>query len=54
LFELKKMRKEQGLTQFDLAKACNVSVVSIRLWEAEISKPNEENLQKLKNVLGVD
>lgn len=48
--DLKKMRVEAKMTQFDLAKAIGVSVNTIIKWENEVSKPSDENLNKLKDV----
>lgn len=52
--EIKATRKAKGMTQIDLAKACDVSVASIRLWEAGGNKQTPENLIKLKKALGVE
>lgn len=49
--ELKQIRKDLGLTQMELACLVGVSVVSIRMWEGGASAPNEENKQKLDEVL---
>ena len=51
--DLKKMRVEAKMTQFDLAKAIGVSVNTIIKWENEVSKPSDENLNKLKEVFNV-
>lgn len=51
--DLKKMRVEAKMTQFDLAKAMKVSVNTIIKWENEVSKPNNENLNKLKEALNI-
>jgi DNA-binding XRE family transcriptional regulator len=48
--DLKKMRVEAKMTQFDLAKAIGVSVNTIIKWENEVSRPSEENLNKLKEL----
>lgn len=48
--DLKKKRVEAKMTQFDLAKAMKVSVNTIIKWENEVSKPSDENLNKLKEV----
>lgn len=48
--DLKKMRVEAKMTQFDLAKAIGVSVNTIIKWENEVSKPSDENLNKLKEL----
>ena len=52
--DLKKMRVEAKMTQFDLAKAIGVSVNTIIKWENEVSKPSDENLNKLKEVFCIE
>ena len=47
---LKKMRVDAAMTQFDLARAVGVSVNTIIKWENEVSKPNRENYEKLKEL----
>ena len=51
---LKKLRKENELTQMDLAVKVGVSLTSVRMWEKGVSEPKEENRRKLEEVLGVD
>jgi DNA-binding XRE family transcriptional regulator len=51
--DLKKMRIEAKMTQFDLAKAMKVSVNTIVKWENEVSKPSDENLNKLKELFNI-
>lgn len=51
--DLKKKRVEAKMTQFDLAKAMKVSVNTIIKWENEVSKPNEDNLNKLKEIFNI-
>ena len=51
--DLKKMRVEAKMTQFDLARAIGVSVNTIIKWENEVSKPSDENLNKLKEVFDI-
>ena len=50
---LLKKRTELGLTQIDVAIAVGVSLASYRMWEKGVTKPTEENLAKLKNVLNM-
>ena len=50
--EMKKRRKELGLTQIEVAIAVGVSVPAYRLWEAGGTKPNPENEVRLLEVLG--
>lgn len=48
-------RKSHGFTQEALAKASNVSVKTIQLWEVAGTKSaNVANLLKVANALGVD
>jgi transcriptional regulator with XRE-family HTH domain len=51
--DLKKMRLDAEMTQFDLAKAMKVSVNTIIKWENEVSRPSDENLNKLKELFQV-
>ena len=51
--DVKKLRKEKGMTLMDLAQAVGVSMNTVILWERKISKPNPENMEKLKQALGV-
>ena len=48
---LKQWRIENGYTQWDLALKLGVSLGTYRLWEAGLSKPNEENREKLEKLL---
>ena len=50
---IKKLRKEKGWKQWELAKAVGVSVNTVVLWEHEVSQPTPENMEKLKEVLNV-
>jgi transcriptional regulator with XRE-family HTH domain len=47
------MRLDAEMTQFDLAKAMKVSVNTIIKWENEVSRPSDENLNKLKKLFNV-
>jgi DNA-binding XRE family transcriptional regulator len=51
--DLKKMRIDAEMTQFDLARAVGVSVNTIIKWENEVSRPSDENLNKLKEVFNI-
>ena len=53
VMDIRKLRKELGLTQSDLAIKCGVSLTTIQLWERGVSTPSEENLEKLKKALQV-
>lgn len=50
---IKELRLAKGLTQMQLAIAVGVSIPSIQFWENGASTPNDENMAKLKEVLGV-
>lgn len=52
--EIKALRKERGLTQIALAVRVGVSLMSVQLWERGGTKPSQENLERLKHVLGVE
>ena len=49
--DLKEWRKKYGVTQMFLAAKIGVSLMTIQLWERKITIPNEENGQKLKDVM---
>jgi len=49
--KLKSLRLEAGLTQMKLAAKVGVSLTTIRNWENGVSNPNDENMEKLKEVL---
>lgn len=51
--DLKKMRVDAAMTQFDLARAIGVSVNTIIKWENEVSRPSDENLNKLKELFNI-
>ena len=48
---LKQIRKSLRLSQMDLAQKVGVSLVTIQLWEREISKPTEKNKEELERVI---
>jgi transcriptional regulator with XRE-family HTH domain len=50
---LKELRKAANLTQMDLAVKVGVSLMTIQLWERKVTKPKEENLNKLKEALNI-
>jgi len=50
---LKELRLDRGMTQVDVAKAVGVSLSAYVLWERGVMNPTQENLEKLKNVLGI-
>lgn len=49
---LKEQRIKKGMTQIDAAIAIGVSLSSYRMWELGVTKPKEENMQKLIEVFG--
>lgn len=51
--DLKKMRLDAEMTQFELAKAMKVSVNTVIKWENEVSRPSDENLNKLKELFNI-
>ena len=50
---LKELRKAAKLTQMDLAVRVGVSLITIQLWERQVTTPKEENLNKLKEVFDI-
>lgn len=52
--DINNIRKEKGFTLMQLAKEVGVSYTTIQLWVSGVTEPNEENMAKLKEVLGVD
>ena len=51
---LKELRVERGLTQADVARKVGVSLTAYLVWERGVGNPNEENMQKLKEVLALE
>lgn len=50
---LKKLRKDTGLTQVDVASNLGISQQAYASWERGIKKPTQENLVKLSKILYV-
>jgi len=50
--EIKEARIKKGMTQIAAAKAIGVSLAGYRLWEYGVGKPNDKNMEKIKEVLG--
>lgn len=50
---LKELRKAANLTQMDLAVKVGVSLMTIQLWERQVTTPKEENLNKLKELFNI-
>ena len=48
---LKKLRKDTGLTQVDVASKLGISQQAYASWERGIKKPTQENLVKLSKIL---
>lgn len=46
-------RKIKGITQIQLAKACNVSVSTVSNWERGKTEPTVSQAKKIANVCGV-
>ena len=44
--------KRLGMSQYEIAKKCNVSWRTISLWESgQITHPRKEKIEKLKEIL---
>lgn len=52
--QIKKLRKQQHMTQKQLAKESGIAEITIRQYEAGKYMPKHDNLMKLANVFGVD
>ena len=50
---IKRLRKEKGITQEKLAEALNVSAQSVSRWELEVCYPDIETLPSIANYFGV-
>ena len=51
---LKRLRRERGLTQFQLAELCSLSAQAIQNFERESREPTEATRLKICNGLGID
>lgn len=49
---LKKLRKERGMTQLDLAKALDVSGGTVAMWETGKRRPQFDTLEKISELFG--
>lgn len=49
---LRRLRKERGLSQNDVAKELNVSRTTVTKWELGATIPRTELLPKLSSLLG--
>ena len=50
---IRQLRKKAGLTQMELAEKLEVSIATLRRWEAGETAPNGTRIIELANVLGV-
>ena len=50
---IKELREARGLTQMDVAKACDVSLVTIQKWDKAIGGVRLDHLVKLSRCLGI-
>lgn len=50
---LKKLRKDTGLTQVDVARKLGISQQAYASWERGVKKPTQDNLVKISQVLNV-
>ena len=50
---LKELRKNKGISQYDLAEALNISRSVVAKWETGLTLPNEENIKLLMNYFNV-
>lgn len=50
---LKKLRKDAGFTQVDIASKLGISQQAYASWERGVKKPTQENLMKLSKILYV-
>ena len=51
--DYKKLRTEKGMTQTQAAIACNVAVVTWRLWESGGGQPSVENMAKIREAFNI-
>lgn len=52
-YQIKKLRKERGLTQAQLAKKVGCSSWTISAWECDLRSPNPTQRKKLCEVFGI-
>ena len=50
---LKKLRKDTGLTQVDVASKLGISQQAYAAWERGVKKPTQDNLVKIAQILNV-
>jgi transcriptional regulator with XRE-family HTH domain len=51
--KIKELRKENGLTQKQLAKILNISETGFASWEQGLSEPNTDNIINLCQIFNV-
>lgn len=51
---IRQMRTEMEVTQTIVAKACGVSLTAYQRWEAGLSLPKNEHMEKLCDCLDID
>jgi len=49
--KLTEYRKTYNLTQVDMALRLSCSLMSYRLWETGVTKPNPENIKRIDSLL---
>ena len=52
-YKIKELRKDQGLTQKQLAKLLNKSETGVASWEQGLSEPNINDIRKLCEIFKV-
>lgn len=50
---IKRLRRDSGLSQTDLANRLHLTPQSVQQWEAGVTTPRGKNLERLAKVLGV-
>lgn len=50
---LKALREARGITQLQVAKACNVSLGAVQKWDVSMSGMRARNLLALRDLLGL-
>ena len=50
---LRMLRKRAGITQIDLARDLEISIATLRRWEAGETTPNGTRIIEIANILGV-
>lgn len=51
---IRQLRKKAGLTQIELAEKLEVSIATLRRWEAGETAPNGTRIMELANILNVE